>query len=99
MFRLFFCLKDFILSIIHSISFNVKFLIFKIINFLLTNTANFYLASWYLTGRCIFDPSLRKRSLSDHASFPTSVSAVKRVRSAFLVYLFLLSMLVPFYPS
>lgn len=45
MFRLFFCLKDFILSIIHSISFNVKFLIFKIINFLLTNTANFYLAS------------------------------------------------------
>ena len=35
MFRLFFCLKDFILSIIRSISFNVKFLIFKIINLLL----------------------------------------------------------------
>ena len=52
MFRLFFCLKDFILSIIHSISFNVKFLIFKIINFLLTQysqlLSSFLISYWTL---------------------------------------------------
>ena len=41
MFRFFFCLKDFILSIVHSISFNVKFLIFDILLDVASSTPHF----------------------------------------------------------
>ena len=75
-----------VLSTLYLLMLNSSFL--KLLIFCLLNTANFYLASWYFTGRFIFDPALRERSLSDHASFPTSVSAIKRVRSAFFLFLF-----------